>query len=319
MASDSHSNRFNRQNPYLSLYGDKWKEEAAKTPAMRKVVNIRDLVRHFIKVGEDTYRGTKWEGKWCFYHDALSLMTGGENMEWMERMGYKKRWILPQHGLLDPFPYYKKNQAPVGNHAGAMPWDQSCNKDHDDIVLRHVAATSQLEEHDPKKFSLRTPKKVSSAYRRIYNNPPVVRDGVPIIPLGEGGPVAYRLGHDIMKTLTYWKQVFDNQGLNVQMNVPGHRGDELRAAAKSSGRSNAGGKRTKKSEMVKSWLHPDAEDAMKEFFGESMVKYETILATTREEQGNMTLPKQPAMDPESVIIERTTLGMGDTEEVESDE
>ncbi len=44
MASESHSHRFNRQNPYLSLYGDKWKEEAAKTPAMRKVVNIRDLV-----------------------------------------------------------------------------------------------------------------------------------------------------------------------------------------------------------------------------------------------------------------------------------
>ena len=137
--------------------------------------------------------------------------------------------------------------------------------------------------------------------------------------MGEGEPEACRLGHDIIKTLKHWQQVFDNQGLNVQMNVPGHRGDELRAAAKSSGRSNAGGKRTKKSEMVKSWLHPDAKEAMKEFFGESMVKYETILATTREEQGNMTLPKQPAMDPESVVIERTTLGMGDMEEVESDE
>jgi hypothetical protein len=82
---------FNLQNPYYSLYGENsWKEEACKTPAMRKVVNIRDLVRHFIKVGEDKYRGTKWEDKWHFYHDALSLMTGGENMAWMEKMDYKK-------------------------------------------------------------------------------------------------------------------------------------------------------------------------------------------------------------------------------------
>ena len=88
---------------------------------------------------------------------------------------------------------------------------------------------------------------------------------------GGGGPVAYRLGHDIMKTLTYWQQVFDNQGLNVQMNVPGHRGDELRAAAKSSGVSNSGGKRTKMREMVKSWLHPDAKEAMKEFFGQDQL------------------------------------------------
>ena len=57
---------------------------------MKKVVDVRDLVRHFIKVGEDTYRGTKWEHNWCFYHDALSLMTGADNMAWMETMDYKK-------------------------------------------------------------------------------------------------------------------------------------------------------------------------------------------------------------------------------------
>jgi hypothetical protein len=32
----------------------------------------------------------------------------------------------------------------------------------------------------------------------------------------------------------------------------------------------------------------------------------------------MTLPKQPTMDPDSVIIERTTLEMGSTE-IESDD
>ncbi len=87
------------------------------------------------------------------------------------------------------------------------------------------------------------------------------------MPLGEGGPEAHRLGHDIMKTLTYWQQVFDNQGLNVQMNVTGHSGDELRAAARAAGKSNRGGTRIKTSEMVNAWLHPDAKEAMKAFLG----------------------------------------------------
>ena len=76
-----------------------------------------------------------------------------------------------------------------------------------------------------------------------------------------------------MKTQTHWKQVYDNRGLNVQMNVPGHRGDELRAAARAAGKSNRGGKRIKTSEMVNSWLHPDAKEAMKAFLGESMEKF----------------------------------------------
>ena len=93
-----------------------------------------------------------------------------------------------------------------GNHAGGMPWDMSCNKDHDDIVLRHVAVASRLPNTDPRKFSLATPTAVADAYKRIYNNPPVFRNGLQLLPSDEGGPPGYRLGHDIVEIPKYWKR-----------------------------------------------------------------------------------------------------------------
>jgi hypothetical protein len=160
---------------------------------MKQVVNIRDMVKHIIKVGEDTYKGTKYEELRGFYHDALSLMASRECIAWMASCGYLKRWILPKHDLNIMFKHYKVIGLP-GNNAGGMSWDETSNKDHDDGVLQHVAATHYLEDGDERKFSLRSPKDVSYAYRRLYNNPPVLRNGEPIVPLGEGLPAAHRLG-----------------------------------------------------------------------------------------------------------------------------
>ena len=237
-------------------------------------------------------------------------MTAAENQEWMEAMGYRKYWILPQFDLNTHFPYYK-TPSPTGNHAESMPWDSTSNKDHDDIVMRHVAATYGLDKDDPRKFSLRTPKEVSSAYRRIYNNPPVLRDGEDIMPLGEGGPPPHRLGHDIMKVPKYWRRVFGNEGLNVQGNVKGHRGDELREARKDGRvKSTHGGKRVKKTvdEALDEWLHPDAREAMDLFFKKEESKYAVVLQNLHEQHGEMTLPKQLEMDMVDIVDD--TLGSG---------
>jgi hypothetical protein len=230
----------------------------------------------------------------------------------MEVMGYRKYWILPQFDLNTHFKYYK-TPSPTGNHAESMPWDSTSNKDHDDIVMRHVAATYGLKKDDPRKFSLRTPKDVSSAYRRIYNNPPVVRDGKEIMPIGEGGPPPYRLGHDIMKVPKYWRRVFDNEGLNIQGNVKGHRGDELREARRNGQvRSTHGGKRVKKTldEALDEWLHPDAREAMDIFFKKEESKYAVVLQNLHEEHGEMTLPKQLEMDMVEVEEIGEELGSG---------
>ena len=153
-----------------------WVAAVKNTSRMKKVVDIRELVTHIVECGINDFAGTKYEDCWGFYHDALSLMCSKENMEWMEDREWLKYWVLPQFNLNTHFKYYKNHTMP-GNHAKAMPWDSSCNKDHDDIVLRHVAATYNLDAKDPRKFSLKTPDSVSSAYLRVYNNPPVLRDG----------------------------------------------------------------------------------------------------------------------------------------------
>jgi hypothetical protein len=299
------------KNPYWSLYGKaKWKAAVESSGRMRTIVNIRVLVTHMVNCGIDDYRGTIYEDCWGLYHDALSLMTSQANQEWMEAMGYRKYWILPQFDLNTHFKYYRI-PSPTGNHAESMPWDSTSNKDHDDIVMRHVAATYGLANNDPRKFSLRTPKDVSSAYRRIYNNPPVVRDGKEIIPLGEGGPPPHRLGHDIMKVPKYWRRVFNNEGLNVQGNVKGHRGDELREARKAGKvKGTHGGTRVKKTmdEALDEWLHPDAREAMDLFFKKEESKYAVVLQRLHEEHGEMTLPKQLEMDMVDIVDD--TLGSG---------
>ena len=181
-------------------------------------------------------------------------------MQWMKDVDHHKHGTLPEFDLNTKLPYYGRGAMP-GNHAGGMPWDSTCNKDHDDIVLRHVAATNRLLYSDPRKFSLRTPKEVSYAYRRIYNNPVVKRDGVPLMDITEGGPPPHRLGHDIMQVPEYWKSVFENEGRNVGKNADGHRGDDGRREK----RKKRGGKRRRRvreDATLESWWHPDAREAV---------------------------------------------------------
>ena len=298
------------RNPYFSRYGkNRWKGEVEKHPKLRKVVNVRELVKHIYNTGKNYYEHTIFKDTWRFYHDALSLMTSKANMDWMKSQGYLDRWILPLHDLTSDITHYR-NPRPIGNHAGAMPWDSSCNKDLDDIVLRHVAATYRLPRDDPRKFSLATPKHVSSAYRRIYNNPPVQRDGEDLVPLGCGGPPPARLGQDIMKVPKYWRGVLEAKGLNTETNVKGQRGDEARGTAK------RGGRRIKKEDERTKWYHPDARESLDEFLEESQETFEKQLEKTREKFGTMTKKDDPAQNPdafESVEIQEDDIAEQDQE------
>ena len=69
--------------------------------------------------------------------------------------------------------------------------------------------------------------------------------------------------------------VFDNQGLDIKVSTKGHRGDELKEAPDNGTvKSNRGGKRVKGSgsSSEAKWLHPDAREAMDEFFKDSDAK-----------------------------------------------
>jgi hypothetical protein len=44
--------------------------------------------------------GTEQEDDWCFYHDALSLMTAKEMILWMKAKKNYKWWILPEWAFM---------------------------------------------------------------------------------------------------------------------------------------------------------------------------------------------------------------------------
>ena len=104
-------------NPWLSLHGPSWNDHVLKHKDMKKIVNIRKLVKHIHDCTLAEYKGTVYEDTCCFIHDALSLMTGQECTSWMARQDMLKRWILPEHDLNVQFRSHK-HPRPVGNHAG---------------------------------------------------------------------------------------------------------------------------------------------------------------------------------------------------------
>jgi hypothetical protein len=60
---------------------------------------ITDLVEHIVVETKHLMKGTKHEGDWMFYHDALTLMTAKETIVGMKEKGYLDWWILPANGL----------------------------------------------------------------------------------------------------------------------------------------------------------------------------------------------------------------------------
>lgn len=120
-------------NPYLSLYGQAWKDKIAGSVAMNKSVCITKLVTHIITHSIATYRGTKHEFTWMFIHDALPLLASAECREWMSQQiiqgptrtqtrTYLDCWVRPQAGLNAGTIYEHR---PVGNSPELMAWDVS--------------------------------------------------------------------------------------------------------------------------------------------------------------------------------------------------
>lgn len=269
-----------KTNPWHSRYGgDEWKKKVMEHPNMTKIVNIRTMVTHMFNESAEYYKGTKYEDTWMLWHDALSLMTAEDTVQWMKEKGYHKHWILPENGLNDNVKYFKR-QRPPGCNPGGMPWDSSMNKYHDDVVWRHVAATHFLPFKDKKKFSLATPEDIYHAYSRVYDK------GIP----------AHLIGHDILKTIDYWKMVMANHGLNCNKYIDGHRNKRARTEET---KPQRGGKRVKNEDFEKKYLHEDAKDAMAKFF-ETEHRFKVKLEEIKKSAPIYKGIHQACMDPDSV-------------------
>ena len=105
---------------------------------------------------DEVMKGTQFEGKGLFKHDAMSLMTATETREWMKvtfvngRSIYS-RWLLPEAGLNDVIEVEDSKSTmrfanqPPGNVPRLMSLDECANKNLMDCVNRHISATKQMD------------------------------------------------------------------------------------------------------------------------------------------------------------------------------
>eukprot|EP00957_Ditylum_brightwellii_P065042 4933729-Ditylum_brightwellii.AAC.1 len=89
----------NANNPYQSHYDDQWIEKIKESTHVKKFVSIHLLVSHMYEETKIAFLGTQHQDDLYFYHNALSLMTSKEIMQWMESKNIVKHWILPEQGL----------------------------------------------------------------------------------------------------------------------------------------------------------------------------------------------------------------------------
>ena len=88
-------------SPYESLYGEDWKKYIAKSDACKVHVCVTEMVEHIIQASAKLMKGTKHEEDWVFYHDALSVMTSRDTIDWMREKDYLRQYINNGHLDID--------------------------------------------------------------------------------------------------------------------------------------------------------------------------------------------------------------------------
>ena len=146
-------------NHYIRKSGKKFKSRA-----LSKYRCITEMITHIHDSSTALFKGMDHKDDWYYYHDALTLKTSKSSVTWMKEQGYYKRWILPL--TINMGTLYKGY--PAGNSPEMMPLDASLNKDHDNGVRLHISVTLNMAEDNPKKSTMSTPKRGSSAYLRVW-------------------------------------------------------------------------------------------------------------------------------------------------------
>lgn len=270
------------ENPYKAKFGDEWRSRIKECSALSSFSDVRDLAYH---IGLETHNA----GKSWFYHDALSLLTCNDTVEYMKQTkvsGCKKSlyemWLRPELGL------FSNNQnkewrkklkrfygRPPGNSADLMPLDTTLNRDLHTCVNIHVDMTNTMNGSDPRKFSLATPKLAASAYKRIYD------------PDSGVAPSSERIVEDISTVIfDTFEMIADAKGLILSDN---NRRDRKRSKQiKHAGKKRKiGGYRPRT--MPKDFyadnyiVHSDANLGMKIKIEESIKKYNKIKAEKEEQ------------------------------------
>lgn len=250
-------------NPYESRYGENWEKIMSRTAMLSPYVPITLYIEHIILASTEVFRDTAYANTWMFYHDALSLMTAKDTKKWMRDKGYLAKWILPEQNLYTDDPALKRYLSSIpGDSPELMSLDFSLNQDGHVAVDCNISATASLHPSNPQKFSLATPSKGSSAYRRVWD------------PKTGTAPCSHRIIEDRSRVVhslavvrsAYGAIVEDEEIRNASIRNGHRKIQAIRAQSSSSTTKGAGGARKRKllpTDYGTMGLHGDALPAMR--------------------------------------------------------
>ncbi len=220
-------------NPWEARYGPTWRDVMRASSDMSGHVCITELIMHMVRTCADHVRGTPYEGKGWFFHDALSQLTCKDTTEWMKTTEFEGRsvwsyYIHPELGCNEgtAFDHCATGNTPEGN-----PGDCSTFRDAKHAVSYHIGVTRKLPEDDPRKFSSSTPKRLLYAWQRIWD------------PASGVSPPGPRIKHDCRGMVPNYTTIYEHDGTIV----PGLGDRNGRRAETSKGLNKWGGARVKKS------------------------------------------------------------------------
>lgn len=256
------------ENPYEARYGTEWREKIKKVTYMKQFRDIRELVDHMVSE-------CKKNGKKYFYHDALSLLTSNDTMQYMREKNVLKMWLCPQLGLFEDQPDLKSYYGrPPGNSAELMPLDTTLNKDIHEAVNAHVLLTNTLDPDDERRFGLATPTQVSSSYRRIFD------------PTTGVAPSSVRIVQDIDKVFRSIIEIVDDDGLVTSKSCANSWRTKLvsKESKKKEKRTNRGKRLLDPNNYGEKGvvIHPDALAGQKVKLEESKKLYEGALVDAQK-------------------------------------
>ena len=126
--------------------------------------DMRDIVMHVHEETRKARVGSSHENNSCFYYDALSQMSNKETLEWMRSKDCLRHWTLLENWCNKGVTC---TNHPVRNTLEKMPLDESLSNYLDEAIRRRMVHSSRLDHADPKKCSLATTSRVSSAHHHM--------------------------------------------------------------------------------------------------------------------------------------------------------
>ncbi len=241
-------------NPYLSRYGSDWEMVVAASTALSRFASVKHLVHHIVRASASVMVGTKYADSWYWYHDALPQLTAKCTIAWLDSVGLLDRWIRPELGLNKGTAFAGR---PVGNSPELMAWDSSLNKDVKDQLRRHTVFTCGLDKHDPRRFSMATPRQIEDGIRRLL---------APSDDPDVGVPSGRRIIQDVQRCM----------GPNL-LAIIGAQGAVVEGLGDRNGRrrlvtGQRGGKRERAASAAPQWLHPDAKAGVQQIIARAEMR-----------------------------------------------